>query len=301
MSASSCSRSRRSGPISPSPSSSSCGTRTCRRRRSGTRRGSRGPGRRSRILLMAGHFAVPFLYLMGRAVKRRGSTLAIGGAWLLAHALRGPLLAGHADAASRRVPSVGSGRRGVRDRRRVLRGGGELADAAAGARATPRPAGSPNRWPSRTSEAGDSHGAGCTKRGRCRVCPSTVRAKSTSPRIGARGRRRVCASELAMTKESSMRGTGNRLWLAAGLVAVSIWPGVAVRRLDHHRNHHLRRESPHLKPLAMDADPACAKKHSAPVPSEMLVLGSGNTMGTSWSGSRRGSRPGRPIPRPRLQ
>jgi hypothetical protein len=36
------------------------------------------------LLLMAGHFAVPFFYLMGRAVKRRGSTLAIGGAWLLA-------------------------------------------------------------------------------------------------------------------------------------------------------------------------------------------------------------------------
>jgi hypothetical protein len=36
------------------------------------------------ILLMVGHFAVPFLYLMGRDVKRRGLTLAIGGAWLLA-------------------------------------------------------------------------------------------------------------------------------------------------------------------------------------------------------------------------
>ena len=35
------------------------------------------------IFLMAGHFAIPFFYLMGRAVKRRGSTLAIGGAWLL--------------------------------------------------------------------------------------------------------------------------------------------------------------------------------------------------------------------------
>jgi hypothetical protein len=35
------------------------------------------------ILLMAGHFAVPFFYLMGRAVKRRGWTLAAGGAWLL--------------------------------------------------------------------------------------------------------------------------------------------------------------------------------------------------------------------------
>jgi hypothetical protein len=36
------------------------------------------------VLLMAGHFAVPFFYLMGRAVKRRDSTLAAGGAWLLA-------------------------------------------------------------------------------------------------------------------------------------------------------------------------------------------------------------------------
>ena len=36
------------------------------------------------ILLMAGHFGAPFLYLMGRAVKRRGWTLALGGAWLLA-------------------------------------------------------------------------------------------------------------------------------------------------------------------------------------------------------------------------
>ena len=36
------------------------------------------------LFLMAGHFGVPFFYLMGRAVKRRGSTLAIGGVWLLA-------------------------------------------------------------------------------------------------------------------------------------------------------------------------------------------------------------------------
>jgi hypothetical protein len=36
------------------------------------------------LLLMAGHFAVPFFYLMGRSVKRNGTTLAIGGAWVLA-------------------------------------------------------------------------------------------------------------------------------------------------------------------------------------------------------------------------
>jgi hypothetical protein len=36
------------------------------------------------ILLMAGHFGVPFFYLMGRDVKRRGWTLAVGGVWVLA-------------------------------------------------------------------------------------------------------------------------------------------------------------------------------------------------------------------------
>ena len=35
------------------------------------------------IFLMAGHFAAPFFYLMGRTVKRNGATLAVGGAWLL--------------------------------------------------------------------------------------------------------------------------------------------------------------------------------------------------------------------------
>jgi hypothetical protein len=36
------------------------------------------------LLLMAGHFGVPFFYLMGREVKRRDGTLAIGGVWVLA-------------------------------------------------------------------------------------------------------------------------------------------------------------------------------------------------------------------------
>jgi plastocyanin len=38
--------------------------------------------------------------------------------------------------------------------------------------------------------------------------------------------------------------------------------------------------APKLAPLAMEADPACAKMHAGqPAPNEMLVLGSGNTMG----------------------
>jgi plastocyanin len=36
---------------------------------------------------------------------------------------------------------------------------------------------------------------------------------------------------------------------------------------------------PNLKPIAMDADPNCAKKHTTPVPSDVLLLGDGNTMG----------------------
>jgi plastocyanin len=35
---------------------------------------------------------------------------------------------------------------------------------------------------------------------------------------------------------------------------------------------------PNLKPIAMNADPACASKHSTPVANEALVLGGGNTM-----------------------
>jgi hypothetical protein len=36
------------------------------------------------IVLMVGHFVAPFFYLMGRTVKRKGVTLAIGGAWVVA-------------------------------------------------------------------------------------------------------------------------------------------------------------------------------------------------------------------------
>jgi plastocyanin len=35
---------------------------------------------------------------------------------------------------------------------------------------------------------------------------------------------------------------------------------------------------PNLKPIDMAADPGCAAKHKEPVPSDVLVLGSGNTM-----------------------
>ena len=102
-----------------------------------------------------------------------------------------------------------------------------------------------------------------------------------------------------MTKEPSMRGTGNRLWLAAGLVAVLVWPGVAVAASTITGTVTFDGKAPALKPLAMDADPACAKKHSKPVPSEMLVLGSGNTMGNIMVWVSKGLPAGKTWPAPK--
>ncbi len=91
------------------------------------------------LILLFGHFVAPFFYLMGRSVKRNGVTLAVGGAWILAMHFVDlywqvmPTLHPEGFSPSR------SGRRRVRDRRRVLRGGGELADATACARTAARP------------------------------------------------------------------------------------------------------------------------------------------------------------------
>jgi plastocyanin len=76
-----------------------------------------------------------------------------------------------------------------------------------------------------------------------------------------------------------MRGTANGRRLAAVVVAVSIYPGVGFAASNITGTVTFDGKVPTLRPLAMDADPACAKKHSKPVPNEMLALGSGNTMG----------------------
>ena len=96
-----------------------------------------------------------------------------------------------------------------------------------------------------------------------------------------------------------MRATGNRLWLAAGLVAVSFWPGVAFAASTITGTVTFDGKAPALKPLAMDADPACAKKHTAPVPNEMLVLGSGNTMGNIMVCVSKGLPAGKTYPAPK--
>jgi plastocyanin len=83
-----------------------------------------------------------------------------------------------------------------------------------------------------------------------------------------------------MTKELSMRRTVNWLGLAAGLVAVSVlvWPRIVVAASTVTGTVTFSGKPPALKPLAMDADPACAKKHTGPVANEMLVLGPNSAM-----------------------
>ena len=101
-----------------------------------------------------------------------------------------------------------------------------------------------------------------------------------------------------MTKQTSMRRTANRLCLAAGLIAAAVWPGVAFAASTITGTVNYAGAVPTLRPLAMDADPACAKKHSAPVPNEMLVLGNGNTMGNIMVWVSKGLPSGKTWPAP---
>jgi plastocyanin len=82
-----------------------------------------------------------------------------------------------------------------------------------------------------------------------------------------------------MTKEASMGGTGNRLWLASALVAMWLSPGVAAAA-SVTGTVTFDGKAPALKPLDMQAEAVCHKKHGGkPAPNEALVLGTGNTMG----------------------
>ena len=100
-----------------------------------------------------------------------------------------------------------------------------------------------------------------------------------------------------MTK--STRVTGNRMWLAAGLAMVLLGPGVASAQSTVTGTVTFTGKPPVLKPLAMDADPACAKKHGKPVLAEMLVLGSGNTMGNIIVWVSKGLPAGKTYPAPK--
>jgi plastocyanin len=103
-----------------------------------------------------------------------------------------------------------------------------------------------------------------------------------------------------MTKELSMRLTGNGLWLAAVLVAVLGWPGAAFAAATITGTITFAGKAPAIKPLGMDADPACAKLHGGkPVPGEMLVLGNGNTMANIMVWVSKGLAAGKTYPAPK--
>jgi len=63
-----------------------------------------------------------------------------------------------------------------------------------------------------------------------------------------------------------------------GVVAAAFWPKMILAASSVTGTVTFEGTPPKLNPLAMDADPVCAKKHATPAPSEALVLGSGNTM-----------------------
>jgi plastocyanin len=86
--------------------------------------------------------------------------------------------------------------------------------------------------------------------------------------------------------------------LAAALVAVSLWPGVAFAASTITGSITFDGKAPALRPLAMDADPDCAKKHTAPVANEMLALGGGNTMGNVVVWVSKGLAAGKSYPAP---
>ncbi len=96
-----------------------------------------------------------------------------------------------------------------------------------------------------------------------------------------------------------MRGIVYGWRLAAVLVAVTVWPGVASAASTITGTVTFEGKPPTLRPLTMDADPACAKKHKGPVPNEMLALGSGSTMGNIMVWVSKGLPAGKTWPAPK--
>lgn len=96
-----------------------------------------------------------------------------------------------------------------------------------------------------------------------------------------------------------MRGRALGLRLAAVAVAVAVCPGGAYAASTVSGTVTFDGKPPALKPIAMDADPACAKKHTAPVPNEMLALGSGNAMGNILVWVSKGLPAGKTFPVPK--
>jgi plastocyanin len=96
-----------------------------------------------------------------------------------------------------------------------------------------------------------------------------------------------------------MRVTGNKLWLAAGFVAMLASPGVALAAATVNGTITFDGKPPALRPLDINAEPICAKKQGGSAPNEMLVLGSGNTMANILVWVSKGLPSGKTWPAPK--
>ena len=94
-----------------------------------------------------------------------------------------------------------------------------------------------------------------------------------------------------------MRGSGKVLLATA--FAAMVWPSVAAAASTITGTITFDGKVPVMKPLAMDADPACAKKHTKPVLAERLVLGGGNTIGNMLVWVSKGLPAGKTFPVPK--
>jgi plastocyanin len=103
-----------------------------------------------------------------------------------------------------------------------------------------------------------------------------------------------------MLKQRTMlRAAAGKWYMAAVLAAAFVWPGVAFAQSTITGTVTFDGKVPTMRPLAMDADPACAKMHSKPALSEALVLGSGNTMGNILVWVSKGVPAGKTWPPPK--
>jgi plastocyanin len=99
-------------------------------------------------------------------------------------------------------------------------------------------------------------------------------------------------------KGTNLRGTVIAVSLVAGLVAAA-WPATAFAQSSITGTVTFSGTPPKLPPIAMDADPACAKMHPKGAPNEVLVLGSGNTMGNVLVSVSKGLPAGKTYPAPK--
>ncbi|HJZ77718.1 MAG TPA: carboxypeptidase regulatory-like domain-containing protein [Vicinamibacterales bacterium] len=95
-----------------------------------------------------------------------------------------------------------------------------------------------------------------------------------------------------------MRRTATRLSLAAGVILTAAWPGVAFAASSITGTVTFTGTAPKLPTIAMDADPACAKKHTTAVQSEALVLGAGSKMANIMVWVSKGLPAGKTYPAP---